>query len=575
MPDPSPHAEEVLQRLEQERARLQADWLRHIDAGAPPAFAELFRAAAAALLNEQGRLRELQAGYYRDLLALWSEEFAVNAKPPAADEPESDPRFSAPEWREIPWFRFLRRSYALAARWLHELLDTVHADEPTRRRLRFFGRQYIAAAAPSNFAPTNPEVVKLALASRGDSLKRGLQNLQADADKGRVSMTDETSFEVGRNLAVTPGAVVYENALIQLLQYRPTTASVYARPLLIVPPFINKYYILDLQPENSFVRHAVDGGLTVFVVSWRNIQPSLGQLGWDDYIEQGVLAALETVRAIVPRQKVNTLGFCVGGTLLACALAVLRNKGAQPAASLTLLASMLDFSDTGEISVYVDEAYVTRCEAELGRDGVVPGSRLAAAFASLRPDDLVWRYVVNNYLKGLKPPAFDLLYWNSDSANLPGPLYAYYLRNMYLENALREPCRLSMCGAPVDLGVIGLPSYVLATSEDHIVPWHTAYASAKLLGKDVTFVLASSGHIAGVVSPPHQWRRSFRAGPLVHDADGWLARATQSQGSWWPHWLAWIAARSGKRIAAREGVGNIRFPEIEPAPGRYANERAG
>jgi len=570
-PSPS-QADEALHRLEQERARLQYDWLRHVDAGAPPPFAELFRAAAGALLIKPDDVRELQARFYRDALALWQQTFATDPRG-AAQEPERDPRFSAPEWREIPWFRFLRRSYALAARWLEELLDAVHADEPTRRRLRFFGRQYIEAAAPSNFAHTNPEVIKLALASRGESLRRGLQNLRADAEKGRMSMTDETAFDVGRNLAVTPGAVVYENALIQLIQYRPTSATVYARPLLIIPPFINKYYILDLQPANSFVRHVVDGGLTVFVISWRNVQPPLDQLHWDDYIEQGVLAALDVVRAICPRQKVNALGFCVGGTLLACALAVLRQERRRPAASLTLLASMLDFRDTGEVSVYIHDAYVRRCEAELGREGLVPGSRVAAAFASLRPNDLVWRYVVNNYLKGLRPPAFDLLYWNSDSANLPGPLYAYYLRNMYLENALREPGRLTMRGTPVDLGSIELPSYVLATSEDHIVPWRSAYVSAVLLGHDVTFVLASSGHVAGVVNPPHPSRRSFRAGRIAQDADAWLTNAAERQGSWWPHWLAWIAARSGKRIAARARLGNARFPELEPAPGRYVRER--
>jgi len=367
---------------------------------------------------------------------------------------------------------------------------------------------------------------------------------------------------------------VFQNELIQLIQYRPSTKTVRQRPLLIVPPFINKFYILDLQPANSFVKHAVDHGFTVFIISWRNVDASLASLTWDDYIVHGVRAAIGAVRSIQPRRSLNVLGFCVGGTLLATTLAVMSARERRAIASLTLLAAMLDFSDTGDISAYVDEAYVRQCEHSLGSGGVFSGRLLAQAFASLRPNDLVWRYVVGNYLKGETPPAFDLLYWNSDSANLPGPLYAYYLRNMYLANALREPQRLTMCEKPVDLAVIDLPSYVLAAREDHIVPWRSAYASAMLLGQDVTFVRAASGHIAGVVSPPGQRRRSYRTGSMQSTADGWEGASTESVGSWWEHWLVWLTRYGGPEVPAPKQLGSRALPPIEDAPGSYVLQRA-
>ena len=564
---------DMLQQFEAVRSSWEEQWMKQMEASAPPPFAELFRALTSSLVADQHTLRELQARFYCSYWALWQETLLQPPRTGPVEDDDKDPRFSAPEWREIAWFSFLRRSHRLATRWLNELVDIVHADAPTERKLRFYAKQYADATAPSNFVATNPEVIKLALTTQGKSLAQGMKNLQADADKGRVSMTDESAFEVGRNLAVTPGSVVYRNELIELIQYRPSTSTVYSRPLLIVPPFINKYYILDLQPANSFVRHAIDGGLTVFVVSWRNIPGSLGHLTWDDYIERGAIAAIDAVRTITRRDQVNTLGFCVGGTLLACALAVLDIRKARPAASLTLLAAMLDFADTGDISVYVDRSYVARCERELNHGGILSGSRLAAAFASLRPNDLVWRYVVNNYLKGRTPPAFDLLYWNADSSNLPGPLYAYYVRHMYLENALREPGRLTMTGVPVDLGSIDLPTYVVAAAEDHIVPWRTAYASAMLLGSRVTFVRAASGHIAGVISAPGQPRRSFRTAPIQDSAERWLAASSEQQGSWWPHWIAWIAQHSGRRVRAPKALGSGDYPELEAAPGSYVKER--
>ena len=565
--------DEALAALASAQASFTAAWLR--DHGSAPSFQTLFGALVAALAADPQKMAALQSRYYARQLALWQELATAGPGPARAAAAEPDPRFRAREWRELPWFDYLRRSYALGADWLRDLIAAAEAEPATRRKLEFHAQQFIDAAAPSNFAATNPEALQAAFASGGASLARGLHNLLDDAAKGRVSMSDESAFEVGRNVAVTPGAVVYRNELFELLQYRPSTPRVHARALLVVPPFINKYYILDLRPENSFVRYAVEHALSVFLLSWRNIPASLGGLTWDDYVEDGVRRAMEVVRAISGQPQLNALGFCVGGTLLATTLAVMRRKRRRPAASLTLLASLLDFADAGDIGVYIDEPYVGECERSLGKGGLVPGSRLAAAFASLRANDLVWRYVVDHYLKGRSPAPFDLLYWNSDSANLPGPLYAWYLRQMYFANALRTPDALTLCGVPVDLGRIDLPAYVVATEADHIVPWRSAYASARLLGEKLTFVLAGSGHIAGIVNPPQPARRHYRTAPVTSDdAGAWLGSAQTTAGSWWPHWLEWIAARSGPLVAAPESPGNARYCELEAAPGRYVRESA-
>jgi polyhydroxyalkanoate synthase len=362
---------------------------------------------------------------------------------------------------------------------------------------------------------------------------------------------------------------------MQLIQYRPATAAVFERPLLMVPPCINKFYILDLQPENSFVRFAVEEGHTVFMVSWRNMPASMGRATWDDYLEHGVIKALALAGEICGVNRVNALGFCVGGTLLASALAVAAHGGRTPAASATLLTTMLDYSDTGELSVFVDEAYVSRREHEFRHGGVLHGRELALTFASLRANDLIWNYVVNNYLKGRTPEPFDLLYWNSDSTDLPGAMYVYYIRNMYLENNLRVPHRLTMCGVPVDLGMIDAPAYILASREDHIVPWKTAYAGRRLLPGGPTFVLAASGHIAGVINPAARKRRNYWINTSVtEDPEQWLANAKTRPGSWWRHWSAWLAQHSGKTVAARGKLGGGAHTEIEPAPGRYVREKS-
>jgi polyhydroxyalkanoate synthase len=527
---------------------------------------------AGGLAIDTERWLELNARLCQEQLELWQSCVGGNS-PGQATAPAADRRFRAEEWRE-PYFSYLAQAYLLSARWLEDALSTVKLEGQARQKLQFYARQMIDALSPSNFPWSNPEAIKLAAATDGESLNRGLRNLAADISRGAVTMTDESAFEVGRNLAVTPGAVVCENDFMQLIQYAPQTATVHARPLLIVPPCINKYYILDLQPQNSFVRHAVAQGHTVFMLSWRNMPPQMGGAGWDDYLEHGVMRALRVARDIAGTAQVNALGFCVGGTLLASALSVLHARGEHPASSLTLLTTLLDFSDTGELSVFVDEAYVAAREAEFAGGGVLRGRELALTFASLRANDLIWPYVVNNYLKGNTPPPFDLLYWNGDGSNLPGRMYCQYVRQTYLENRLREPGALTMCGEAVDLGRLDMPAYILAAREDHIVPWHSAYASGQLLGGERQFVLAASGHVAGVINPPAAGKRSHWTGnTLPATAAAWLACAESHPGSWWPHWSQWLAGFGGGQVTAPTAAGNARHPPGEPAPGRYVRER--
>jgi len=523
------------------------------------------------------RLAELQLRFSEQHLRLWAAVAAAGSgHPPAPVEapPPGDRRFAGAEWRSAPFYDYIRQSYLINARYINEAIDALDLDARSREQLHFAARQMIDAFSPANFAATNPEALKLALETQGASLTQGMQNLIEDAQKGRISITDESAFEVGRNVGTSEGAVVFRNELIELIQYTPLTADVHQRPLLIVPPCINKFYILDLQPDNSLVRYAVEQGHTVFVVSWRNILPAQEKLTWDDYIQEGVIRAMATVREISGMEKINAVGFCVGGTLLGAALAVQAARGEDWVESLTLLAAMLDFSDTGEIGLFVDESNVATREAAIGQGGIMPGRELALVFSALRANDLVWSYVVNNYLKGKRPEAFDLLYWNADSTNLPGPMYCWYLRNTYLENNLRVPGKLTMLGQPVDLGRLRMPAYVLATREDHIVPWRSAYRSTGLLKGDMRFVLGASGHIAGVVNPAGRNRRSYWTGQnLPADPEAWLKTANEQPGSWWRDWSAWLAGYGGKTIKAKKRLGGKGHKPLEAAPGRYVRER--
>jgi polyhydroxyalkanoate synthase subunit PhaC len=527
-------------------------------------------------------LRDMQNRYLELHGKLWSsmlEAQKPQGNPQVAFRVEAEPgdrRFAAPEWRESPLFDYMQQAYLLNARMVRELVEAVPTEDgKTKERLRFLARQYANAMAPSNFAATNPEFINTALATNGQSITDGIANLIADVEKGRISMTDETVFEVGQNIATSQGSVVFENEIFQLLQYAPLTEKVGQVPLLIVPPCINKFYILDLQPENSLVRFAVEQGNTVFLVSWRNPKAEQGHLSWDDYVDQAAIKAIEVVREIAKVEQINALGFCVGGTILSSALGVLKVRGQEPVQSLTLLTTLLDFSDPGEIGLFIDDNGVRLREETIGKGGLLTGRELATTFSALRSNDLIWNYVANNYLKGKKPQAFDLLYWNSDSTNLPGPFAAWYMRNMYLENNLRVPGKLKMCGVPVDLSQLKMPAYLLATREDHIVPWQSAYLSTRVLGGQTKFVLGASGHIAGVVNPASKNKRSYwTGGDQQADAAGWLGSAQEIKGSWWNDWAVWLTERQGPLKAAPKKAGSVRFPAIEPAPGRYVKEKA-
>jgi polyhydroxyalkanoate synthase len=492
--------------------------------------------------------------------------------------PVADRRFAGEAWSKDPRYDAVARAYVAQTDLMQKALNSAPLDERSKAQWGFALRQIADALSPANNLATNPEAQQLALETGGASLIEGLRLFTEDLAKGRISMTDDKAFEVGRNVCTTPGTVVFQNELIQLIQYTPTTEQVYERPLVIVPPCINKYYILDLQPANSFVGHAVEQGHTVFLVSWRNAGQGQQTLTWDDYLSSGVLTAIDVASKISGADQVNTLGFCVGGTLLASAVAILAAKGEQKVASMTLLTTMLDFTDTGEIGLLVTDDGVKQREAAIGDGGLLKGSELAQVFASLRANDLIWPYVVKGYLKGQAPPAFDLLYWNSDDTNLPGPMFCWYVRNTYLENKLREPGATVQLGVPVDLSRIDVPAFVYASKEDHIVPWKTAYESTQIVSGDKTFVLGASGHIAGVINPPAKMKRNFwvtpEGGALEADADAWFDGAEKVPGSWWPTWHEWLAERAGEQVDAPASPGNKEFSAIEPAPGSYVKEKA-
>ncbi|WP_247661146.1 class I poly(R)-hydroxyalkanoic acid synthase [Ideonella alba] len=526
-------------------------------------------------------LAKLQADYLKEATLIWNGTLqSMQGGEAAAAAPIKDRRFSSKDWSATPASAFSAQMYLLNARTLMQMAESVQGDAKTKGRIRFAVQQWVDAMSPSNFLALNPEAQRKALESRGESISKGVQQLVHDLQQGHVSQTDESLFEVGRNVATTEGAVVFENEFFQLIEYKPLTAKVYERPMLFVPPCINKYYILDLQPENSLIRYTVQQGHRVFVVSWRNPDDSMAAKTWDDYIEHGPIAAIHTVQAITGAKTIDTLGFCVGGTILSTALAVLAARGEQPAESVTLLTTFVDFADTGILDLFVDEPMCQMREMTIGErapqgPGLLKGQELATTFSFLRPNDLVWNYVVGNYLKGETPPPFDLLYWNSDSTNLPGPMYCWYLRNTYLENKLKVPGALTTCGEKVDLGAIKAPVYLYASREDHIVPWTGAYASTQVFKGKKRFMLGASGHIAGVINPPAAGKRSHWVNDkLPETAEAWLAGAKEMPGSWWTDWAQWLGSHAGKQVAAPKSYGNARFKAIEPAPGRYVKQKA-
>jgi polyhydroxyalkanoate synthase len=542
---------------------------KNIDLG--QAGAELMESAKAPNITfSQDKLKELQQQYMTDAAALFT-------KGAQGAEKSTDRRFSADAWSANPLAAFSAATYLLNSRTLMGMADAVEGDEKTRARIRFAVEQLSAASAPSNFMALNAEAQKKAIDTKGESIAKGMQNLLQDIQKGSVSMTDESVFDVGQNIATTEGAVVFENDFFQLIEYKPLTAKVYEKPFLLVPPCINKFYILDLQPENSLIRYAVAQGHRTFVVSWRNPDASMSKASWDDYVEQAAIKAISVTQEITGADSINALGFCVGGTILGTALAVLAARGEKPVASATFLTCLLDFSDTGILDIFIDEKSVKKREKEMGKGGMMKGKDLASTFSFLRPNDLVWNYVVGNYLKGESPPPFDLLYWNGDSTNLPGPFYAWYLRNTYLENNLIKPGKATVCGEKIDLNKVDLPVYLYGSYEDHIVPINGAYASTQVLPGKKRFVMGASGHIAGVINPPAKNKRShwIRAdGKLPEAHEDWMAGAVEHKGSWWTDWSEWLGQQAGKQIAAPKTYGKGKHKAIEPAPGRYVKAKA-
>ncbi len=515
------------------------------------------------------KLQELQQQYLSEAASLWGDS--------ARQALQRDRRFAAEAWASNPMAAFSAAAYLLNARTLMGLADAVQGDEKTRARVRFAVEQWLAAAAPSNYLALNADAQALAVKTQGESIAKGMQNLLHDIRQGHVSMTDESQFEVGRNVGTTEGAIVFENELFQLIEYKPLTAKVHERPFLLVPPCINKFYILDLQPENSLIRYAVEQGHRTFVVSWRNPDESLSHKTWDDYIEDAAIRAIEVVQDVTGARQINALGFCVGGTIITTALAVLAARGDKPVAALTLLTTLLDFTDTGILDVFIDENMVKYREMQMGQGGLLPGGDLASTFSFLRPNDLVWNYVVGNYLKGETPAPFDLLYWNSDSTNLPGPFYAWYLRNTYLENRLVQPGAATVCGEQIDFSLLDMPVYIYGSREDHIVPIGAAYASTQHLPGKKRFVMGASGHIAGVINPPAKKKRSHWTGSetrFPETVDAWLKTATEHPGSWWTDWAGWLKGHAGKQVAAPRAYGRAQYKVIEPAPGRYVKAKA-
>lgn len=514
------------------------------------------------------------AEYQQAQMNIWTNMFTgQNGTAPVAEPAKGDRRFNAEEWSENPVFSYIKQSYLLGSGMLQNLASNANLSDQEQRKLEFYTQQYIDAMSPTNFALTNPEVLQQAVDSKGQSLVDGMQNLLGDIDKGRISMTDESAFVLGENVATTEGAVVFESEMFQLIQYKPSTEQVYQKPTLIVPPCINKYYILDLQEHNSYVKYCVDQGQTVFLVSWVNPTIEQGNISWDNYVGDGVIKAIDVVKEISGSAKINTVAWCIGGTLVASALAVLAHRKDTSVTSATFLTTLTDFQDPGDLCVFLDEQQVKKLENKVNNQGYLSGKELATSFNMLRANDLIWSYVVNNYLKGKTPAPFDILYWNGDSTNLPAEMYTYYINKMYLENKLVEKDALTMCGAPIDLGRIKVPCYFLSTIEDHIAPWKGTFKGSESF-KNVEFVLGASGHVAGVINPVSKNRRNYWInGELGKGADHWLESAERVEGSWWANWSDWHKKRGGKKVDAPKDYGNADYKKIEAAPGRFVTVR--
>ena len=584
---------EQSQRIVQAFVERQASSPREFNPLEPAVISKAYQALWQQMLTDPRRLVEAQVSLWQDYAKLWENtarrmagEDGEDVEPAAAPEP-GDRRFKDDAWAENPLYDHIKQSYLLASKFvLSTVRETQGLDAHTAQQVDFYTRQFIDALAPTNFAMTNPEVARRTVETGGENLVQGLSNMLEDLERGqgrlRIRMTDLEKFKLGENVAVTPGKVVFENDLMQLIQYVPTTEVVRKRPLLIVPPWINKFYILDLRPKNSFIKWAVERGHTVFVISWVNPDEQLAEKSMDDYMLEGPVAALDAIEKATGESRVNAIGYCLGGTLLAATLAYLKaGRTAQTTEatgrrsvieSATFFTTMVDFEEPGELGVFIDEEQLSLVEESMKEKGYFDGSKMAEAFNLLRANDLIWSFVINNYLMGKDPFPFDLLYWNSDSTRMPRAMHSAYLRDMYQHNRLREPGGITLDGVPIDLATVDVPIYILSAREDHIAPWRSTYAATRLYRGPIRFVLAMSGHIAGVVNPPAANKYGYFTGEIASAPDTWLEAATAHDGSWWPDWDAWVSKHDGGEAPPREpGAGAL--PVIEDAPGRYVKVR--
>jgi polyhydroxyalkanoate synthase len=541
-----------------------------------------FTSVAEYWLSDNERAADIQSKIAKGYLDLWSSaarRLAGEDAPPAISPSPRDKRFADPEWKSNQFFDFVMQAYLLTTQWAQDLVHNAEGlDSQTRKKAEFYVNQITNALSPSNFVLTNPEVLRQTLSSSGDNLVRGMEMLAEDIEAGKgmlkIRQSDPANLEVGINMATTPGKVIFQNELMQLIQYAPTTEKVLRTPLLIVPPWINKFYILDLRPEKSFIKWCVDQGITVFVISWVNPDKKLGTKTWDDYMKQGPLAAMDVIERTTGEMKVHTMGYCVGGTLLATTLAWLAEQRRQRVTSATLLAAQVDFTHAGDLLVFVDENQISALERDMQASGVLEGSKMAMAFNMLRSNDLIWSYVVNNYLKGQSPSAFDLLHWNSDATRMAAANHSYYLRNCYLENRLTSGSMV-LDNTLLDLSKVKVPVYNLATREDHIAPADSVLYGSQFFGGPVKYVLSGSGHIAGVINPPTSGKYQYWTNDTIRDISlaDWIKNAQEHKGSWWPDWREWLGALDPEEVDARH-VGSDDLPPLEDAPGSYVRVRA-
>ncbi len=532
-------------------------------------------------LAKPDRVAVEQAELYGGLSEIWRQtmlRYAGEDAPPIIPQDPADKRFASAEWRDIPFFDWLRQSYLFTTRWAGDLIEKTESLDPQMRtKAAFYTRLISSAVSPSNFVPTNPELLRATVEAKGENLVRGLRMLAEDISAGhgmlKIRQTSDQKFELGVNMATTPGKVVWRNDVMELIQYAPTTEEVYVRPLLITPPWINKFYVLDLNAEKSFVRWAVEQGLTVFIISWINPDESKAEKGFEAYMHEGVLTALDVIEKATGQRKVTAAGYCVGGTLLAATLAYMAATGDDRIDSVTFFATQVDFSDAGELQIFFDEDHLAALEESMAKTGYLEGVKMANAFNMLRPNELIWTYVVDNYMKGVEPAAFDLLAWNSDCTRIPRANHSFYTRSCYVENRLARG-EMVMDGVKLDLGKVTIPIYELATKEDHIAPAQSVFRGAKLYGGEVTFVLGGAGHIAGVINPPSKGKYQYLTnGPVVGSYEEWIAKATETKGSWWPDWLKWLTAQAPQKTAARQPGGDKVKP-ICDAPGEYVRVKS-